>query len=424
VTLLLAFLLSGAAASADLPQITIEAEDYAEVTGGTVRVLDRADASGGQCVSYWEEPGVAVTCGFDVAEAGDYCLTLRYALNWPDTRREVRIDGAVVPGLEDVRLPGTGSWADFRMLMPAGSDGGPVLIPLEAGAHTITLSNVHSRGLAWDSALLHGLEDPPTDVPMSRFFLANWGDHAEAVRALLLRGEVDDDRGFTLGDVAVLYDDDGPVAAAKVGALFFDWHVDVVYPTCERTTMQFGSLVVSPLTSAGWPGVSLLIADSRNLHLIHVSTGSGEPGEETMRGPHLIWRDGQPFAPAPARYVDREPSKRLTFDGMQITAPTPLVMRREPLMKHDIEIAWPRLHAGRLHVAAVKIGPRLHPGNTAIDGLVEGDEIVIRSSTDMPPALAQFYGIPRFEVRVRPDASMTITTDAGETLALPAPGAP
>ncbi|MEA3401959.1 MAG: hypothetical protein U9R79_12050, partial [Armatimonadota bacterium] len=74
-------------AAADLPQIAIEAEDYVEVTGASVRVLDREQASGGRCVSYWEEPGVAVTCRFEVAEAGEYCLTLRYACTWPDTRR-------------------------------------------------------------------------------------------------------------------------------------------------------------------------------------------------------------------------------------------------------------------------------------------------------------------------------------------------
>ena len=124
-------------AHAQLPTITVEAEDYTEVTGGTVRVLDRPEASGGKCVSYWEEPGVAVSVEFEVEQAGQYCLTLRYACNWENTRRRIALDGQVPPGLENVLLPGTGSWADFKPVTVAGADG-YVVVPedrdgLEAG---------------------------------------------------------------------------------------------------------------------------------------------------------------------------------------------------------------------------------------------------------------------------------------------------
>lgn len=43
------------------------------------------------------------------------------------------------------------------------------------------------------------------------------------------------------------------------------------------------------------------------------------------------------------------------------------------------------------------------------------------ASADISPALAQFCGIPQLVVRVHGNVSMTITTDAGDTLELPAP---
>ena len=86
-----------------------------------------------------------------------------------------------------------------------------------------------------------------------------------------------------------------------------------------------------------------------------------------------------------------------------------------------LQMYWPPLVTGDLKVAAGKVGPAMTPADTSVDVRADGADVVVRSSTDMPPALAQFYGIPQFEVRVHPDVSMTITTDAGETLELPAP---
>ena len=167
ITAICAMALAASVAWAELPTITVEAEAYTEVTGGAVRVLSRGGASGGKHVSYWEEPGVAVTVAFEVAEAGDYCLTLKYSLNWDDTRRSIALDGEAVPGLENVTLPGTGGWDYFSAITVAGPEGGRVRLPLTAGAHTLTLTNVDSRGLGWDAALLHDPALLVADAPLS-----------------------------------------------------------------------------------------------------------------------------------------------------------------------------------------------------------------------------------------------------------------
>ncbi len=175
VTAICMLALVGSLACAELPTITVEAESYTEVTGGTVRILSREAASGGKHVSYWEDPGVAVTVPFEVAEAGDYCLTLQYSLNWDDTRRQVALDGEVVAGLEDVTLPGTGGWDYFGAITLPSPEGGRVRLALTPGAHTLTLTNVDSRGLGWDTAVLHDPGQAASDCEQASDWSARRG---------------------------------------------------------------------------------------------------------------------------------------------------------------------------------------------------------------------------------------------------------
>ena len=423
----LALLLAASAASADLPSVTIEAEDYTEA-GGQVRVLDRPAASGDKCVSYWEEPGVAVTCAFEVAEAGDYCLTLGYALQWPDTRREIRVDGEVVEGLEDVLLPGTGTWADFGAITLAAPAAGRVRIPLTAGAHTLTLTNVDSRGLAWDYAIFHDPETLLADVPLSDAELREFADELpSAARRLLLEGPVDGD--LALGDVALAFSGGMP-QALRVGDVFFALPRDVPMPMAWQRH-RVGRFALSTFGVAPGPDHAvraILVSDGTNLVAMMAGTGenAGTGGiAPTFPGPLVAWREGRPWRLALQPIADELAAggiaRTLTIDGLTISV--------NDLLGGGLEkgaVPWLRLGAtplivGNLHVVAAKFGPSIPPADTRIHAAAEGDEIVIRSSTDMPPALAQFYGVPQFEVLVRPDVSMTITTDAGETLELPAP---
>ena len=426
--LLVAVVLSGAVAYADLPQITIQAEAYTEVTGGEVRVLDRPEASGGKCVSYWEEPGVALTCAFEVAETGEYCLMLGYACQWPDTRRQVSIDGEVVPGLEDVLLPGTGTWSDFGALTFPGPDGGRARIPLIAGAHTLTLTNVDSRGLAWDYALLHGPETLPADAPLSDEELRELADRLPPVaRRLLLEGPAEEDLAW--GDVALAFSR-GMAQALRVGDVFFavprEWEGDLQW---ERH--QVGPIALATVRAVPEEGHALaMLVATNGASCLMVMAGTGEhtmSGGRTggLPGPLIAWRKGRPWRLALRLIEDRlasgEIARALPIDaqvvsvndymsGMVVEGPVPW-----------LTLGWAPTVNGDLKVGAGKVGPALEPGDWTVGVEAEGEAIVIRSSVNVPPALAQFYGIAQFEVRVGPDASMTITTEAGETLELPAP---
>lgn len=420
-------LLIATIASADLPQIAIEAEDYSQVTGGTIRVLDRPEASGGKCVSYWEEPGVAVTCEFEVAEAGEYCLTLGYALNWPDTRREVRVDGEVIPGLEDVLLPGTGTWADFRAITLAPPEGRRVRIPLQPGPHTLTLTNVDSRGLAWDYAVFH---DPATllaDVPLSDEELAEFGALLPATaRRLLLEGPAEGD--LALGDVALAFSGGMP-QAARVGDAFFAVPRDMPAPIVWQRH-RVGPLAVATFGAAPEPAHARAVFATDGTDLVLLMAGTAQSmgegaGAPTFPAPLIVWRDGRPWRLALQPIADAlaagEIARTLQLDGLTISVNDLLSGKLNVGAVPWLQLGVTPLISGDLHVAAVKVGPAMPPADTRIEVHTYGEDVVVRSSADMPPALASFYGIPRFEVRVHPDVSMTITTDAGETLELPAP---
>ncbi|MFW6437706.1 MAG: hypothetical protein ACOCZ7_01725, partial [Armatimonadota bacterium] len=419
-------LLTATIASADLPTITVEAEDYSEVTGGTVRIIDREDASGGRCVSYWEEPGVAVTLEFDVAEAGEYCLTLGYALNWPDARREVRVDGAVVPGLEDLTLPTTGSWADFGAITLQGPDGGRARIPLEAGRHTLTLTNVDSRGLAWDYAALHDPDTLLADVPLSDEELREFAEALPpGAGELLLHGP--EGAFLTHGDVAIALQSEAPLAMV-VGNVFFAVPEDVT-SLGDLEVQRVGPLKALVIRVPDeHPPLGLTVVTNGNSCLLLTAFESAEPVEgepNHLPSPLVAWRDGRPWrlAPEPMQgRLERDSRGRsLLVDGVRASVDRGLTasVRSEPIP--HLAFAWEPLRNGRLTVAGAKVGPSILPADTRIGARVEEGDVVVASSVDMPPALAQFYGIAQFEVRVHPDASMTVTADSGETLELPAP---
>ncbi|MGC9316634.1 MAG: hypothetical protein ACP5KN_01190 [Armatimonadota bacterium] len=417
------------AAAADLPQIAIEAEDYVGVTGGTVRVLKREEASGGRCVSYWEEPGVAVTCRFEVAEAGEYCLTLRYACNWPDTRRRISIDGEVVPGLEGVLLPGTGSWADFSAMTVAGPDGGRARIPLGAGVHTLTLTNVDSRGLAWDRALLHGPEDLPADAPLSEEELRELAEMLpEDVGRLLLEGR----RAAALvhGTVAVGLPDGMP-SVVIVGDVFFALPRELTYESglLEWTSEKIGPLSVLRARYADETmRVSFVVITNGHSCVLVLAAQSGEELEgqaNHLPGPLVAWRDGRPWRLAPGPLAEKlqagESTNALRIDGVLASVDDYLSASVEEEPIPHLQFHWQPLRTGTLSVATAKLGPAVVPGDASIATRVDGDEVLIRSSADVPMALAAFYGMPQFGVRVHADASMTVTTEAGETLEVTAP---
>ncbi len=410
----------GPLAHAQLPTITVEAEHYSEVTGGTIRVLDRADASGGKCVSYWEEPGVAVRVEFEVEQAGEYCLTLKYACAWEDTRRQIAVDGQVPPGLDVVTLLGTGSWDAFDVMTLAGQDGGRLRLDLDAGKHALTLTNVDSRGLAWDYALLHDPMQMPADFPLSEAELRALASELPAPAArLLLDGPGPDD--LLLGDVAAAFTDDGALAAFRIGDLFLAL-LDPVVGSGVREEREVGALKLRTqvlpremIRNGRW----VLMVSERSLYLIGVALS--DYGSECAPAPLVQWRDGQPWAISPAAHLaDAAERNARMFGDALISATSPLTAALSPSHPPFLRLTWQPLCAGRLRAVGLKIGPRIAPGDSTIAAEVQGNEIIIRSSKEMYPALAAFYEMPQFGCRVSADGSMTITAQ-GEELTLRAP---
>lgn len=422
----LGLLLVATIAAADLPQIMIEAEGYTEA-GGQVRVLTREGASGGKCVSYWEEPGVAVTCAFEVAEAGEYCLTLGYSLQWPDTRREVRVDGETVPGLEDVLLPGTGTWNDFSAVTLAAPNAGRVRIALQPGAHTLTLTNVDSRGLAWDFAILHDPEDLLADVPLSEEELRGFADALPATaRRLLLDGPAEGD--LALGNVAVAFSG-GVMQGLRIGDVFFAQPAEVDAPLAwEHDTV--GPVSVATIGGTPEPGHALrgLVAtDGDNLLVVMAGTGEntmsgGQAGG--LPGPLIVWRDGRPWRLAvdatERQLASAELPQTLALEDLVVSASGTLSAEIVPGDVPCLSLGWAPVQAGSLKVAALRIGPARSPGDWTVSVMPDEDGVVVRPLADVTPALARFYGIPQFIVRVRPDVSMSLVTETGDTLELPA----
>jgi hypothetical protein len=380
-------------------------------------------------VSYWEDPGVAVTCAFEVAQAGEYCLTLWYACNWPDTRRRISIDHAAVPGLEDVPLPGTGSWADLQAMTIRGPDGGRARIPLQAGAHTLTLTNVDSRGLAWDRALLHGPEDLPADAPVSDEELQELANALpEDAGRLLLEGR----RAAALVDGTVQVGLPGSMPpAVTVGDVFFALPRSLTYESglLEWTSDRIGPLYVLRAQYADEAmRVSFLVVTNGRSWVSVLAAQAAEELEgqaNHLPGPLVAWRDGHPCRLAPRPLADKlqagESTRALRIDGVLASVDDYLSALVEEGPIPHLQLFWQPLRTGELSVATAKLGPSVVPGDASIATRVEGDEVIIRSCTDVPPALAAFYGMAQFELRVRRDLSITITTDLGETLELAAP---
>lgn len=196
--LLLAFWLAGSWAAA--ATVRVEGERYAKVGGPSkIRLVDRPDASGGKVVSYWEEQGVWIEWEFDVAAAGRCAISLRYACQWPDTRRRIEVDGRVpTKACENVRFASTGAWSEHAMHTVCDERGVALSLPLAAGKHTLRMTNVHSRGLAIDVILIHDTSMKFTDValaaheaaPLKRLMLAEPANEAVLTESEMRMGRV------------------------------------------------------------------------------------------------------------------------------------------------------------------------------------------------------------------------------------------
>jgi hypothetical protein len=131
----------------------VQAEDFAEQSGGEVHIRTDKPGSSGKAFSHWDNKGHRLSWRLDVPAAGAYHLVIRYACG-SESRRSLLVDGKPLPGAAQVVFPPSGGLGgtagDWAHLAVRGQDGQPTVLSLTAGTHTITMENTDGRPLNLD----------------------------------------------------------------------------------------------------------------------------------------------------------------------------------------------------------------------------------------------------------------------------------
>jgi len=140
----------------EIPAINFTAETGGEIAKLTNRVAART-AEG--IVQRWQGDAHALTWEVEVPEDGYYVLGVRYCTEMKDPTREIRINGEVQEPLSPFILPTTGGWArsgnDWKLAYALDSiDGEPLLLKLNKGKNTITLTSHDDLGVNLDILVL------------------------------------------------------------------------------------------------------------------------------------------------------------------------------------------------------------------------------------------------------------------------------
>ena len=103
----------------------------------------------------WNGKGHALSWTVDIQQDATYAVQLRLChIASEDVRRTIAVDGVAVNDGEPFLLPGTGGWSNtednWRNVWLARENRRPLLIPLKAGRHVFTMTNVDDRGLNLD----------------------------------------------------------------------------------------------------------------------------------------------------------------------------------------------------------------------------------------------------------------------------------
>ena len=130
------------------------AENIAEETGGKV-VVETKIASDGMAFKQWNGKGHALSWTVDVPQDATYAVQLRLChIASEDVRRTIAVDGVSVNDGKPFLLPGTGGWSNtednWRNIWLASENRRLLLIPLKAGRHVFTMTNVDDCGLNLD----------------------------------------------------------------------------------------------------------------------------------------------------------------------------------------------------------------------------------------------------------------------------------
>ncbi len=399
----------GADDGAPPPVVRVEAEDYADMHG--IRVIERAEASRGLTVSYWEDPGSWLDLEFDLPVAGEYLISIRYALNWPDTDRVVLLDGEE---LGEIELQTTGSWGDFdKITLPFE----PLELP--AGKVTLRFLNRDSRGLSLDRVAMHHPDAPLADHPLSseereklhRRVTETVGPYA---RRVLHYGEVE----FHAVHAG------GPAWAKVSGHLL----VAGGLPEEDRGTLMRRRTEYHQVAlldgGAGGSGLLIAITDGTSLHLVALAD---EASAIPLPAP-VLGADGIRIVTARAGESGdlhlpagewQERTEYLKARGLHITA-APMMLAR-PWDERGLEprLALETTDTDAGHVGVARFSPRWGTEEPRVGLMTDGAYCVVQETTVRNPTLAAFYDEGMFDLRLAPNGEIAFKdVRSGETVVL------
>lgn len=132
----------------------VQAEAFVGQGGGEVQVRSDKMASVGGAISHWDAEGHWLEWRAEIPASGGYHLVVRYGTPH-ESVRELLVDGGPLGDAKPLRFPVSGGFGsatvdDWAHVTVSGTDGKPVVLRLDAGSHTIRMTNACGRGLNLD----------------------------------------------------------------------------------------------------------------------------------------------------------------------------------------------------------------------------------------------------------------------------------
>ena len=167
-----------------VPANTILVDNAVQMTGqgdGTVKYSTIKRAAVGPAFTSWDAEGHWIEWTFNAPAEGYYNLSICYASEMDQIKREIEVNGEVQEPFVPLDLPSTGGWAggsdDWRIYTATSPETNkPLLIKLKQGENAVRLTNTNGRGanvnyIAMTSPDVKVTRDllaskAPTDVPL------------------------------------------------------------------------------------------------------------------------------------------------------------------------------------------------------------------------------------------------------------------
>ena len=133
----------------------VQGENYLKYTETGGRVLidgNRKDASGGKCITSWNDKGHVLSWSVFIPEKGTYKIAIRYCHNrGGSSYRSLSVDGNIpCDPFKKISLPPTGGWSrtenNWKNLVISDKSGKPALVHLSWGVHRLTFENLGGDG--------------------------------------------------------------------------------------------------------------------------------------------------------------------------------------------------------------------------------------------------------------------------------------